>query len=517
MRPERRNVLVLAALAAIVGFAFQGSRGLYETTEGRYAESAREMLETRDWLVPRLDYTPHWTKPPLAYWATAGGMAILGTNEWGARLPNAVVFVLTALALGALGRAMWDRRTGLAAGLIWAVSPFAVLAASSVHTDLLLSFWELLAVLCWWKARGADSPRSAQRWILGMWGLFGVAFLTKGPPALVALAAILAFRIYLGATGRKGPKMHPLPGVALMIAVGASWYVVVAAKTPGLLRYFLGAEVYARIATAEHGRNPEWYKPLVIFVPPLLFGTGAGLGAWIVALARERVLFGWSSLKRRLREDDRLAFLAIWLLVPLVIFSLAKSRLPFYVLPVFPAVALSTARMTLRAIDRRGLARAAVVAVAVSAAALVGLKGASALHRSDLDMQELHRACLDARRGETAFFLFGSRELFGLQFYLDGHLTRIAAAPLPPWARRSLDSVCYEILAAPRHETYVIVTADRRRADELRKRLDELGVSYAAGSSGARYVLFKCRAVSPSSNLAAALPPAAGTGRGGSP
>jgi 4-amino-4-deoxy-L-arabinose transferase-like glycosyltransferase len=517
VRPERRNVLVLAALAAIVGFAFQGSRGLYETTEGRYAESAREMLETGSWLVPRLDYAPHWTKPPLAYWTIAGGMALFGTNEWGARLPNAALFVLTALALGALGGAMWDRRTGFAAGLVWAVSPFAVLAASSVHTDLLLSFWELLAVLCWWKAHRADGPRSAKRWILGMWGLFGVAFLTKGPPALVVLAAILAFRIYLAATGRKGPRLLPLPGVALMIVVGSSWYVAVAAKTPGLLDYFLGTEVYARIATGAHGRNPEWYKPLVIFVPPLLFGTGAGLGAWIVALARERALFGWSSLARRLRDDERLAFLAIWLLVPLVIFSLAKSRLPFYVLPIFPAVALATARMTLRAIDRRGLARAAIVAAIVSAAALVGLKGASAGHRSDLDMRALHRACLDAKRGETAFFLFGSRELFGLQFYLDGRLTRLADAPLPPWARRSLDSVCHEIVAAPRHETYVFVTADQRRADELRKRLDDLGMSYVAGSSGSRYVLFTCRAVSPSSNLAAASPPAAAPGRNGPP
>lgn len=494
---------MLVAVAAIVGLAFQGSRGLYETTEGRYAESAREMLETGDWLVPRLDYAPHWTKPPLAYWTIAGSMALFGTNEWGARLPNAAVFVLTALALGALGRAMWDRRTGFAAGLIWAVSPFAVLAASSVHTDLLLSFGELLAVLCWWKAHRAGTPRGEKRWILGMWGLLGVAFLTKGPPALVALAAILVFRIYLAATGRKGPRLLPLPGAAILIVVGSSWYVAVAARTPGLLHYFLGTEVYARIATAEHGRNPEWYKPLVIFVPPLLFGTGAGIGAWIVALARERTIFGWSSLRRLLREDERLAFLAIWILVPLFIFSLAKSRLPFYVLPLFPAVALATARMTLRAIERPNLARAAIVAAAVSAAVLVGLKGASARHRSDLDMKALHRACLDARRGETGYFLFGSRELFGLQFYLEGRLTRIAAAPLPPWARRSLDSVCHEIVAAPRHETYVLVTADRRRADELRKLLDELGMSFGVTSSGSRYVLFECRAVSPSSNLAA--------------
>ncbi|MCK4510708.1 glycosyltransferase, partial [bacterium] len=81
LRLPGRTVLLIV-LAALLAFAFQGSRGLYETTEGRYAESAREMLETGDWLVPRLDYEPHWTKPPLTYWALAGGMALLGENEW---------------------------------------------------------------------------------------------------------------------------------------------------------------------------------------------------------------------------------------------------------------------------------------------------------------------------------------------------------------------------------------------------------------------------------------------------
>jgi hypothetical protein len=401
---------------------------------------------------------------------------------------------------------MWDGRTGFAAGLVYALSPFAVLAASSVHTDLLLSFWELLAVLCYWKAYRTDGPRSAKRWIVGMWGLLGAAFLTKGPPALVILAAILVFRIYLAATRRKSPGLFSLPGIVLMLAVGLSWYVAVAARTPGLLDYFLGTEFRASFATAKHGRNPEWYKPLVIFAPPLLFGAGTAMGAWIVELARNRALFGWASLRRLLRGDERLAFLALWLLVPLVIFALAKNRLPLYVLPIFPAVALATARMALRAIDRPGLARAAIIATVLTATALVAVKGASARYRTDFDMKTLHRACREARRGETAFFLFGSEGLFGLQFYLDGRLTRVAEDPLPAWARRSLDSVCYEMLAAPRYETYVFIVGAPWRGDALRKRFDELGLSCEITSSGSRYVLFACRAPAPSSNLAAADP-----------
>lgn len=504
MQSERRNALVLIALSAILAFAFQGSRGLYETTEGRYAESAREMLETGNWLAPQLDYAPHWTKPPLTYWAMAAGMALVGTNEWGARLCNAIVFVLAVLAVSGLARVMWDERTGFVAGMIYALSPFPFLAGSSVHTDLVLSLWELLVVLCYWKASRAADTRSEKRWITLMWALLGAAFLTKGPPSLVVLAALIAFRVYLAATGRKGPRLLSLPGILLLLAVGLGWFVVVVARTPGLFDFFLGTEVYARIMTARHGRNPEWYKPLVIFVPVLLFGSGTAMAAWIVEFIRNRALFGWGSIRKLLREDERLAFLALWLFVPLVIFSLAKSRLPLYVLPVFPAVVLATARVTLRTAARPGHARAARIVAIVTATALVAVKGLSAVYRTDVDMKTLHRTCTEARRGDTGFYLYGSQELFGLQFYLDGRLTRIADEPPPKWARRSLEAVCHEMISSPRHDTYVFVVNAPWRGDMLRKRLDALGMSFRVIDSGQRFMLFVCRAPSASSTFAMA-------------
>ena len=87
---DTRSSILVTAVAVLVAFSFQGTRGLYGTTEGRYAESAREMLETGHGLVPQLDYQPHWTKPPLSCWTIAGGMALLGVNEWGARLSGAL-------------------------------------------------------------------------------------------------------------------------------------------------------------------------------------------------------------------------------------------------------------------------------------------------------------------------------------------------------------------------------------------------------------------------------------------
>lgn len=507
MRPERRNTLVLVVLSMLLAFAFQGSRGLYETTEGRCAESAREMLETHHWLIPQLDYRPHWTTPPLAYWATAGGMALLGTNEWGARACNAIVFVLTVIAVSGLARLMWDERTGFVAGLIYALSPFAFVAASSVHVDLLLSLWELLAAFCYWRAWRAGGTRTERRWIIGMWALLGVAVLTKGPPALAVLAALIAFRIYVAATGKRSPGLFSPTGILALLVVGASWLIVIVVRTPGLAGSFLRDEVYARVVTAEHARNPEWYTPLVIFIPVLLFGTGTATASWLVQLMRDRRLFGWRSLKRLLREDERLAFLALWLLVPLAIFSLATCRLPLCLLPVFPPVVLATARMTIRLLEVRDFARAARVAAVVTAAALIAVKGASGYYRTDVDMKALNRTCEQAKRGETAYFLYRSEDLYGLQFYLDGRLTRIADEPLPPWAGRSLTAVCHEMVAAPRHDTYVFIVNAVWRGDLVRKELDGLGASYTVVDSGTRFMLFVCRAPSPSSTLAMTAAP----------
>ena len=502
MRSDRKNALILILLSMLLAFAFQGSRGLYETTEGRYAESAREMLETGDWLVPQLDYEPHWTKPPLTYWSMAGGMAVLGTNEWGARLCNAIVFVLAVLTVGGLARVMWDERTGFVAGMIYALSPFTVMAACSVHSDLLLSLWEILVVFSYWKAVRAAGTPGERRWIIGMWVFLGVAFLTKGPPSLVALAALIAFRIYLAAVGRKGPGLFCPLGILLMLAVGLSWYVVAVARTPGLIDYFLGNEVYGRIMTTRHGRNAEWYKPFVIFAPALILGAGTAMASWIVELAKNRPLFTWASLRRLFRDDERLAFLTLWLLVPLAIFSFARSRLPLYVLPIFPAVVLATARVTIRTFERPGHARGAMIAAIATSAVLLALKGISPTYRTDADMKALYRSCVETRRGETGFFLYGSQELFGLQFYMEGRLTRLSEEPLPRWARRSLRSVCHEMVAGARHETYVFIVDAPWKTDALRKELDGLGLTYTCTDSGKRYVLFVCRAPSPSSTLA---------------
>ena len=107
-RRPLRAWLAFAAFALVLAFAFQGTRGLWEPDEGRYAEVAREMLVSGDLLTPHLDFEPHFTKPPLTYWCITASMAAFGRNEWAVRLYLALSFALTGLAIAALGARMWD-------------------------------------------------------------------------------------------------------------------------------------------------------------------------------------------------------------------------------------------------------------------------------------------------------------------------------------------------------------------------------------------------------------------------
>jgi 4-amino-4-deoxy-L-arabinose transferase-like glycosyltransferase len=170
---------LVLALLCVLAFAWQGTRGLWDPDEGRYTAVALQMLDSGEWLVPRLsDHQEHLTKPPLYYWTVAASVAAFGMSEWAVRLPNALAFVLTGLLVLALARSLAPRRPWLAP-LAWATSLYTVLAANVASTDTLLALFETAAMYCAWRAQRDGDSRA---WHTLMWTAFGLAFLTKGPP-----------------------------------------------------------------------------------------------------------------------------------------------------------------------------------------------------------------------------------------------------------------------------------------------------------------------------------------------
>ncbi|MBW2313054.1 MAG: glycosyltransferase family 39 protein [Deltaproteobacteria bacterium] len=335
----RRNRAWLALGLVIFGFAFLGSRGLLEPDEGRYTNVAAQMLRSGDYLVPALNEdTPHYTKPPLTYWAIAGSTKLLGHTPWAARLPNGLAWLATVLIVAALARRLGAASPATAGG-VYATLLLPYLGASIVTTDTLLAAFEALAVLgvvALWR-----TPSWGARLTLGA-GL-GLAFLTKGPVGLLPLLpAALAFA-WLGEARQIRRWLHP--GVLLpFLAIGGSWFAWLAAAQPDVLEALLRNEIYGRVVEGRFDRHPEWFGTLRIYGPAFLFGT---LPWSPLVLAQPRALLApfrgafWRELRER--DADGL-FLWLWLLVPLLILALVRSRLPLYLLPSFVPAALLLAR-----------------------------------------------------------------------------------------------------------------------------------------------------------------------------
>jgi 4-amino-4-deoxy-L-arabinose transferase-like glycosyltransferase len=480
---EKHRLLVLLILAAAGGIAFQGSRGLYEPTEARYAEVAREMLVSGDYLHPTLSDQPHYTKPPLAYWTIAAGMKLFGVNAWGARFGNVFAFILTVLALSELGAAVWGQRAGLIAGLIYVSSPLPVAGAAVVSADTLLALWVVVAMLGFVKAWREESAGVRRWWIRVMWVALAFGFLTKGPPALLPLLVILIYRII---ARRKAGLADPL-GLALFFVIGFGWYVLMVSERPELLRYFVGEEIFARNLTGSANRNPQWYAPFVIYIPTLFFGAVPWIFFW---LRGQKFSFLRSVDGRTNRPFVELPGLITvwWLAIPLLVFFLSKSRLSLYMLQVFPPLALWITAVILR---RGSSYRTILVTASVALLVLVVAKGVSGHVHARADASRLFAAVEAAGGPHTSLLLVENAGGHGLEFYSGGEMRRVSVGRRAPWADTTLDAVIAEIKGGPttRSSTFVVAPS---YADVVTSALDEANIAYTP-SMVAHHELVVCR------------------------
>lgn len=517
--------LYILLLACLVAFAFQGSRGIYESTEGRYSLCAWEMVKSHNYMVPTLDGHFHKTKPPLAYWAMAGGIEICGRTPWGPRLPIALAMVLATLVVGRLGTLFWDGKTGMVAALVYATSAFPVLAANTVNIDTFLCLLELLTILFFWMAQQRGDTARGRLCVLGMWGMIGLGFFAKGPPALLPLLPILVYRRFLPPEQRR-PNLFPPLGILLALVLGTWWYLYIVlhfanhaselsfANTPfsrwpevlagryPMIEYYLKDEVVNRVATDEFRRNPEWWKPFTVYAPQLL--VGAGLWTWYFwCPLREggwRRRTAWTNL---CRQAGPKLFLVLWFVLPLIVFCLSKSRLPNYVLPLFPAVALAAARLAVRRDWPEPLGSPAprlIKFALVSALILIAAKGVSGvtprLREAFLerpghpvgktvlkcigamtrDMTTLYRLCAPHDQPDTTtFVMFKNDENLGFDFHSRSRVVRTLETPGKTPRAVLLSEFAGEMAKAPPQQRFIFI-AKIRRTEEFRDFLDRYGL-----------------------------------------
>lgn len=408
--------------------ALQGMRGLWEPDEGRYSAVAMEMLRQGDWLEPHLHpEQPHWTKPPLTYWAIAASVSFLGRNEFAVRLPSTMAFFLTTCLVYLLGRLFLQRRAWLAP-LVYASFLLPATASNFITTDGLLALWETAAVCSYAYAVWGENKEYAVGWMLGMWGAFGLAFLTKGPPGLLPLTAVLGHRLWRSVSSG-APRLHWLAGPFVMMTVGFSWFCLVIFRKPELARYFLIHEVYGRVVTGEHSRNSHWYMGLVIYIPAIVLGTlpwTYWLARYVYRRVNDLLRCGCKYLDRTQAQDF---FLLLWLLCPLVIFMASSSRLPLYLLPLFVPLSLFAAR----GLDTASFAwsRRRLELITVWCILLVSLRMIAGQVPTDKDAAAMARAIgVITTKPFSEIAFYATDPVLGLDFYLDKEIESVSADTL---------------------------------------------------------------------------------------
>lgn len=425
-QPVTPSLLLTVVAVVLLAFAFLGTRPIWDPDEGRYTNVALNMLESGDWIHPRRnEHIGHWTKPPLTYWVIASSVAVFGYNPWAARLPYAFAYLICVWMVWRIARRFIPGEQNKAA-LIYATMFLPFGATQMVTTDFLLAAALSVAMMAWLESR-FGKPEHSMRWVWLMWLGFGLGVLIKGPPALLPLLAVIAgTRLLPASTGRSAFHWS---GLLVFAMVALPWYIVVTQNVDGLLDYFLGREIVERVAGADQGRHGEWYGWLQIYAPTLILGSlpwTRQLWRWLRSL---RASFqNWRD--RELRGNDPIALiLFLWVALPLIVFCLARSRLPLYLLPLFTPLALIVARQM--RLDGRTFPQ--IRWLAIWMISLVGLRLASTFwptHKNAEDWADAIRERTTEKIEEVVFVEDMAR--YGIHLHLGATVDKVSIAPVEP-------------------------------------------------------------------------------------
>jgi 4-amino-4-deoxy-L-arabinose transferase-like glycosyltransferase len=322
--------LLLAFL--IVWFYGLGARILVPTDEGRYAEMAREMVTTNDWITPRLNGIKYFEKPPLQNWMNALTFKFFGLGEWQARLWTGLCGLLGVALVAHAGRKVFNARVGFTAALVLG-SSFFWAALGHINTlDMGLAGMMTLALCGLLLGQRNDANAHERRnWMLVCWAGMALAVMSKGLIGVVLPGAVLVLYTLLSRNWAIWKRLHAGLGVLVFFAITAPWFVLVSMKNPEFAHFFFIHEHLQRFTSKVHNRAGPWYY----FIPILLLG----IFPWLGILAQSL----WNGRRDGPQEAQGFQpkkMLLIWSVFIFVFFSISGSKLPSYILPVFPALAL---------------------------------------------------------------------------------------------------------------------------------------------------------------------------------
>jgi len=331
--------IALTVLVVVIRFLSIGLYPLMDTTEARYAEMARIMYETGNWITPMFDYNiPFWGKPPLFTWISAAGFSLFGVNEFAARVGHLIVGLLVVILAWIVAPKQAGKSTEeawLAVAILVTTTAFIVISGA-VMTDTALTLGITLSMVGFWLAWSKQSRCWGYMFFIGL----SIGMLAKGPLALVLVGISLTLWLLAEKRWQRIPYCLPWKGgITLFLLLSLPWYILAEWKSPGFLNYFIVGEHIKRFIVSG------WQGDLYGTAHKELRGTiwlywALASLPWTPVLIYQVMRFFKAGEEGTVSNDGYFGFLWCWMLAPLILFTFSGNILSSYVMPGLPALAL---------------------------------------------------------------------------------------------------------------------------------------------------------------------------------
>jgi 4-amino-4-deoxy-L-arabinose transferase-like glycosyltransferase len=408
----------LIAIAFTIRLLTLGLYPLYDPSEARYAEMARKMLESGNWVTPMIDYgVPFWGKPPLTIWLSAISLGLTGINDFSVRFPSLFLGIAIGWIVFYLAKTQRDLNYALSSVLALVSSVLFFVMSGTVAMDQCLSFGITLALASFWLALRGEQRFWGYVFFIGL----SIGLMAKGPIALVLSGTCIG--LWTLFTRRWLDIWKAIPwfsGTLLMLCICVPWYLLAEQRTPGFLEYFFIGEHWKRFT--ESGWKGDLYgvgraHPRgMIWVFWLLGGF-----PWVLLILKRLATATYRrEAARQIFKDDWLLYCLLWMLAPLLFFTLSANVIWTYVLPGLPGLALLVAdQLRLKTVFRAVLGLCVPLGfLAVVAAYHFPVSGFFSSQTRLVDAYQQQ-----TQPDERLFYL--NEKTYSIQFYLQGKAVQI--------------------------------------------------------------------------------------------
>ena len=434
-------ILIGFALLFIVRLGLIIELPFTDTTEARYAEIARKMVETNDWITPQFDYgVPFWGKPPLHTWVSAIGIKLFGVNGFGARIGIFLTAIAIIIGLIKWAQSIKGRDYAIAGAFIIASNILFYLSSANVMTDLIMIAGTTLAMAIFWSSLHQEHYPRWKKYLFFV-GL-AIGMLAKGPVAVVLCAAPIGLWVLL--TNRWIDTWKKIPwitGLLLTTLLSVPWYYLAEQKTPGFLHYFIVGEHYQRFVDSgwkgdlyghghAHAKGAIWLNALGAFLPwtPFLI--------WPL-LRIKRVISGMKS-----ETNKWTLYLVCWAISPMLFFTMATNILATYVLPGIPAMGFLALELwqksssqnenqpTLSSGALRFYTASGALAVSIGIIALIGITWNPHIieHRTQMFLVQKVKSENEKTPDKDGKLFYWHKRYYSAEFYTQGK-TKVIQSP----------------------------------------------------------------------------------------